>query len=138
MTSRSPTPTGPPTPTSAEARPAAASQPGVPLQLALRGSNLTYAFDGVQKVVLDVSQSKTTPKLTITPCAQNPLDDALLGLSGDFNGFNPRPADFFTYSCDGYYLNVNLQGTHEFKILDPIGPPETRLGAPDASHSVVT
>ncbi len=113
-------------------------QPGVPLQLALRGSNLTYTFSGVQKVVLDVSQSKTAPKLTISPCAQNPLDDALLGLSGDFNGFTPRPADFFTYSCDGYYLNVNLQGTHEFKILDPIGPPKTRLGAPDASHSVVT
>src|SRR4051812_20738776 len=76
-------------------------QPGVPLQLALRGSNLTYTFSGVQKVVLDVSQSKTAPKLTISPCAQNPLDDALLGLSGDFNGFTPRPADFFTYSCDG-------------------------------------
>ena len=113
-------------------------QPGVPLQLALRGSNLTFAFTGVQKVVLDITQSSTTPSLTITPCAQNPLDEALLGLSGDFNGFIPRPADFFLYSCDGYYLNVSLEGTHEFKILDPIGPPETRLGAPDASHSVVT
>ena len=113
-------------------------QSGTPLQLALRGSNLTYTFTGVQKVVLDVSTSRTTPTLTISSCAQNPLDPALLGLSGDFNGFSPRPGDFFQYSCDGYYLNVDLQGTHEFKILDPIGAPKTRLGAPDAAHDVVT
>jgi len=111
---------------------------GVPLQLALRGSNLTFAFDGVQKVVLDISQSSTAPTLAITPCPQNPLGNALLGLSGDFNGFTPRPADYLLYSCDGYYLNINLQGTHEFKILDPLGTPETHLGAADDSHNVVT
>src|SRR3954466_6297503 len=49
-------------------------QTGVPSQLALRGSNLTYTFTGVQKVVLDVSKSRTTPTLTISSCAQNPLD----------------------------------------------------------------
>lgn len=113
-------------------------QPGVPLKLALRGSNLTYTFAGVHKLVLDVSASKTTPTLTISSCAQNPLDPALLALSGDFNGYTPRPADFFQYSCDGYYLNVDLQGTHEFTILDPIGPAKTRLGAPASGNDVVT
>ncbi|MEU4218055.1 glycoside hydrolase family 13 protein [Actinoplanes sp. NPDC026623] len=111
---------------------------GAPLPLALGGSNLTFAFDGVQQVVLDISQSSTTPTLTITRCPQNPLGDALLGLSGDFNGFNPAPADYFLYDCDGYYLNVDLQGLHEFKILDPLGAPETHLGAADSSHDVVT
>ncbi len=110
---------------------------GVPLELALRGANLTYAFGGTQTVVLDVSQSITTPTLTITACPQNPLGDALLGLSGDFNDFSPEAADYFLYSCDGYYLNVDLQGTHEFTILDPIGSPETHLGAADDSGGVV-
>lgn len=113
-------------------------EPGVPLQLALQGANLTYAFDGDQHVVLDISQSSTTPSVTITPCLPNPLGNALLGLSGDFNGFNPRPSDYFLYSCDGYYLNVDLQGTHDFTIIDPIGPPETHLGAADDSHNVVS
>jgi glycosidase len=111
---------------------------GVPLQLALRGSNLTFAFDGVQQITLDISQSSTTPTLTVTPCPRNPLGDALLGLSGDFNGLTPAPADYFLYSCDGYYLNVDLQGPHEFTIGDPIGAPETHLGAADSSHNVVT
>lgn len=113
-------------------------QPGVPLQLALQGANLTYAFDGDQKVVLDISQSSTTPSVTITSCLPNPLGKALLGLSGDFNGFNPRPADYFLYSCDGYYLNVDLQGTYEFTIIDPIGAPGTHLGAADDSHNGVS
>ena len=110
---------------------------GVPLQLALRGSNLTFAFNGVQQVVLDVSVSSTTPTLTITPCPTNPLGDALLGLSGDFNGFQPDADDYFVYDCTGYFLNVDIQGTHEFRILDPLGPPESQLGAADESSNTV-
>ncbi len=110
---------------------------GVPLQLALRGSNLTFAFNGVQQVVLDVSESSTTPTLTITPCPANPLGDALLGLSGDFNGFQPDAEDYFSYDCTGYFLNVDIQGTHAFRIVDPLGPPESRLGATDNSHNTV-
>ncbi|GEK23060.1 glycoside hydrolase family 13 protein [Cellulomonas xylanilytica] len=111
---------------------------GEPLPLALHGSNLTFAFDGTQQVVLDVSTSAQSPTLTITQCPAPPLGDALLALSGSPNGGRPAPADYFVYSCDAYYLNVDLDGTQTFTIADPLGPPAATFGAPDAEHDVVT
>jgi cyclomaltodextrinase / maltogenic alpha-amylase / neopullulanase len=110
---------------------------GVPLQLALRGSNLRFTFSGFHYIVLDVSQSITQPTLTIWQCQETPLGDALLGLSGTFNQWAPPGEHYFLYSCDAYYLNVNIQGTHEFKIGDPIGTPEENFGAADSENNEV-
>jgi len=110
---------------------------GEPLPLQLRGSNLSFAFDGTQKVVLDVSQSVTTPTLTITQCPASPLDDALPALTGTFNQWSPDADDHFIYSCDAYYLNVDIQGSHEFKIADPIGTADSSFGAADSTNNVV-
>ncbi|MEE6295135.1 alpha-amylase family glycosyl hydrolase [Georgenia wangjunii] len=111
---------------------------GEPLPLALQGSNLTFAFEGTQRVVLDVSASATNPTLTITRCPASPLGDALLGLSGTFNDGSPSPAEYFTYSCGAYYLNVDIEGTHDFTIGDPLGTAATRFGAADEGSNVVT
>lgn len=110
--------------------------PGVPLPLALHGSNLTFAFAGTQEVVLDVSTP--TPTLTITQCPAAPLDDALLAMIGSANDGRPAPTDYFVYSCDAYYLNVDLDGTETFTVADPLGPAAATFGAADAEHDVVT
>ncbi|MFS0700392.1 glycoside hydrolase family 13 protein [Cellulomonas sp. 179-A 4D5 NHS] len=111
---------------------------GEPLPLAIHGPNLTFAFDGTQQVVLDVSASAQTPTLTITQCPAPPLEDALLALSGSLNGGRPAPTDYFVYACDAYYLNVDVEGTQEFTITDPLGTGATTFGAPDAENDVVT
>ena len=111
---------------------------GQPFTLHLHGSNLTYAFDGTQHIVIDVSQSSRTPTLTISQCPPNPLDDTPLFLRGSFNDNRPSSDYAFTYSCDAYYLNVNFQGTQEFKITDPDSTPATSFGAPDGAHRDVT
>ncbi|KQR16024.1 glycoside hydrolase family 13 protein [Cellulomonas sp. Leaf334] len=111
---------------------------GEPLPLALQGSNLTFAFDGTQRVVLDVSASAQTPTLTITQCPPPPLGDALLAVSGSLNDGRPAASDYFLYSCDAYYLNVDVTGTQTFTIADPLGTAATTLGAPDSENDVVT
>jgi glycosidase len=109
--------------------------PGEPTTLRLQGPNLTFAFAGTQRVVLDVSASVTQPALTITSCPAPPLGDALLALSGTMNDGEPGPGDYFVRSCDAYFLNVDLEGTHEFVLTDPAGGGATTFGAPDAEHA---
>lgn len=111
--------------------------PGEPLPLALHGSNLTFAFAGTQQVVLDVSESATTPTLTITQCPAAPLGDALPALvrAGETR---PAPSEYFLLACDAYYLNVDLTGEQAFTIADPLGSPATTFGAADAGNAVVT
>jgi len=111
--------------------------PGEPLPLAIGGSNLTAEFSGTQRVVLDVSESSTTPTLTIYACPPPPLGDALLGAIGTFNDGEPAPEDYFLYSCDAYYLNLDAEGSHEFTIADPIDE-STSFGAPAGETAVLT
>ena len=111
---------------------------GQPFTLHLQGSNLTYAFEGTQHIVVDVSQSSETPALTISQCPQNPLEDVPLFLRGSFDGGTPSSDYAFVYSCDAYYLNVDLEGAREFKIADPDTTPATSFGAPDPAHGDVS
>jgi glycosidase len=111
--------------------------PGEPAPLRLQGPNLTFPFAGTQRVVLDVSQSAQNPTLTISPCPVPPLGEALLAVSGTMNDGSPAAADYFLRSCDAYYLNVDLQGTHEFVVTDPVGGGATTFGAPPGADPVV-
>ena len=110
MISRSPTLTGPPTRTSAAERPEARLRPGSHSSLRSAGRQPDVRVRRHPDRRGGRLPVDPTPTLTITACPQNPLGDALLGLSGDFNDFSPEAADYFLYSCDGYYLNVDLQG----------------------------
>jgi len=52
------------------------------------------------------------------PCKPDPLQGEPLYLRGGMNGWGARPEYAFRYSCDGWYLNLELTGRVEFKISD--------------------
>lgn len=87
-----------------------------PLPLVERGAGMTHTFSPHQhKFVVSMSDSTN---LTVTPCPAPPLGDATLFLRGSMNNFGALESYAFQYSCDGYYLNVRLNGKHTFKIAD--------------------
>jgi cyclomaltodextrinase / maltogenic alpha-amylase / neopullulanase len=91
---------------------------GTPMLLALQGSNLTFGFSGVNKMVLSMADSTSTPTLTIYQCPDSPLGDTSLYLQGEMNSWAASNKYRFTYSCDAYYLNVDETGQYSFKIAD--------------------
>ncbi|MFT6984453.1 MAG: cyclomaltodextrinase [Psychromonas sp.] len=86
--------------------------------LALAGGNIDFTFTGMNRVVLDVSESVETPKLTIESCPNNPFPDTTFFLRGGFNDWTASSDEAFTYSCDGFYLNVDETGDYGFKVAD--------------------
>lgn len=107
-----------------------------PLGLALQGSNLTFAFSGVNKLVLDMSQSTETPDLTIYQCPDSPLGDTALYLKGEMNDWSASNQYRFTYSCDAYYLNVDESGEYSFKLADSSWAAASSFGAAEAETSL--
>jgi glycosidase len=58
-------------------------------------------------------------------CKPAPLGDVALYLRGTMTNWT-APDDFaFQYRCDAYYLNVKLEGAHEFKIADEAWTPSS-------------
>ncbi|HEY1394315.1 MAG TPA: hypothetical protein VFV25_13160, partial [Methylibium sp.] len=55
--------------------------------------------------------------------------DATLYLRGTMNNWTALDDYEFQYSCDAYYLNVQLQGPQEFKIADAAWGDATTFGA---------
>lgn len=98
--------------------------------LALKGSNLSFPFKGVNKLVLDVSKSVTEPQLTIYQCPANPLGETALYLRGGMNGWNADPEYAFTYSCDAFYLNLNASGDLGSRWPTPAGASRPALVPP--------
>lgn len=108
------------------------------LTLALQGANLNFTFTGVNKIILDVSKSTTTPTLTIQQCPDSPLGDTAIYLRGDMNSWATSNQYRFTYSCDAYYLNVADTGTFNFKIGDAGWTGKSSFGAASAGSSTLT
>lgn len=88
------------------------------IMLALAGGNLDFTFTGMNRVILDVSESVTTPKITIESCPANPYPATTFFLRGGFNDWAASSDEAFTYSCDGFYLNVDETGDYSFKVAD--------------------
>lgn len=105
---------------------------GEPLTLQVGGGNLFYEFTGTHYAVLDVSSSTTQPQLTISDCPVSPLGGDLVALRGDFNADGARTQDYFLYSCDAYYLNVDIDGLQELTIDVAGEDAMTTYGAPSA------
>jgi glycosidase len=102
---------------------------GAGSRLRLRGPELTRRFDGPTRIVLDMSDSATDPTLHIEPCPQPaPLGELQLFLRGSMNNFAALEDYAFQYHCDAYYLNVRLDGRHEFKVADAAWQPATTFG----------
>ncbi len=111
---------------------------GTPLPLALQGSNLSFTFSGVNKLVLDLSKSVTEPTLTIYQCPDNPLGETALFLRGGMNSWTAVSDYLFTYSCDAFYLNVNETGEYEFKLADSGWSAASSFGSADSASNTLT
>ena len=55
---------------------------------------------------------------TNVTCQAAPLKGQPLFLRGSMNGWTAQDDFEFHWDCNAYYLNVNLQGEHEFKLAD--------------------
>lgn len=87
--------------------------------LTLKGAELQHHFSGVHRFTITMNSSNTHPSLQIESCpAQAPLGDTTLFLRGSMNNWAALDDYAFQYSCDAYYLNVNLPTPHEFRIAD--------------------
>jgi cyclomaltodextrinase len=64
-----------------------------------------------------------------------PLGATTLFLRGTPNNWAALDDYAFQFSCDAYYLNVKLQGRHEFKIADAAWKPASTIAA-DAAGQV--
>jgi len=98
------------------------------LRLLPKGPEIRRRFDGVHR--LTVVMTDTTPTLAIEPCPHPaPHGSTLLFMRGTMNNWAALDAFAFQYSCDAYYLNVKLNGRHEFKIADAAWAPATSFGS---------
>ncbi|GEM45687.1 alpha-amylase family glycosyl hydrolase [Deinococcus cellulosilyticus] len=110
-------------------------QPGTPLPLKLQGSNLTFAFKGLSRIILDVTSGQ--PSLLIADCPRNPFGSTGLYLKGSMNSWNATEEYRFKYVCDAFFLNVGLTGNQEFKVADPGWSAPTTFGGKDGSSSTL-
>ena len=61
-------------------------------------------------------------------CAPRPADPPLLYLRGSMNNWATLEDYAFEWSCDAWYLNVDLVGRHEFKVADERWSPQATFG----------
>ena len=101
-----------------------------PILLELQGRNLNYAFNNHHRISLTMSSSNTTPTLVIADCPPPPLGATTLFLRGAMNNWTAVEDYAFQFRCDGYYLNVALNGRHEFRVADAAWTNSTTIGAP--------
>lgn len=68
-------------------------------------------------------------------CKPDPLDGERLYLRGGMSGWGAVPDYAFTYSCNAWYLNVDLTGRGEFKISDANWRSSNTFGSPATARS---
>lgn len=110
---------------------AAAPGAGPPWRLAAKGKGIEYRFGGNHRLVLNMTSTlpATPPTLGIESCPAAPSGASVLYLRGSMNNWTSSEDFAFRYHCDAYYLNVRLQGRHEFRIADATWNAATTFGA---------
>lgn len=68
-------------------------------------------------------------------CVPQPAGAPTLYMLGGMNGWSAREEYAFTYSCDAYYLNVELTGRAEFKVSDNKWSNSSTYGSPASARS---
>jgi glycosidase len=107
------------------------SDPADSKRLTLKGRDIARRFgDGTQRITLNMSDPKH-PELSIETCPADapPLGATPLFLRGTMNNWAALDDYAFQYSCDAYYLNVDLNGRQEFKIADATWKDAASFGA---------
>ncbi len=105
--------------------------PEQPARLALRGQDIRRSFAAANyRISLTMSDPKH-PVLDIEACPLGPapLGATTLFMRGTMNNWASLDDYAFQYSCDAYYLNVDLKGRQEFKIADARWKDATSYGA---------
>lgn len=106
-------------------------------RLALRGSELQHSFSGLHRFTLTMDPQNQRPELNIESCPTGaPLGPTTLFLRGSMNNWAALDDYAFQYSCDAYYLNVNLPTRHEFKIADAAWQETTSFGSASSTALV--
>lgn len=105
---------------------------GVPEALTARGAEMQQRFDGSYRFTLDPARKR----LRIEACpAPAPFGDTVLFLRGTMNNWGALDDYALRYHCDAYYLNLRLQGRHEFKIADAAWTARTSFGVDKGNHA---
>ena len=106
------------------------SDPAAPQRVALRGREFEQRFAGTHRFTLAMNDPKQ-PTLAIETCPADaaPLGSTTLFLRGTMNNWAALEDYAFQFSCDAYYLNVNLSARHDFKIADAAWKHATSFGA---------
>ncbi|HEU5436597.1 MAG TPA: hypothetical protein VFU95_09290, partial [Telluria sp.] len=68
-------------------------------------------------------------------CVPQPAGTPTLYMLGGMNGWSAREEYAFTYSCDAYYLNVELTGRAEFKVSDNKWSNSSTYGSPATAET---
>ncbi len=102
---------------------------GTRRQLAPRSANLVHTFNGTHRIRVSVPDYI----MTIENCPLPPLSDKTIYLRGTMNNWGALDDFAFKWSCDAYYLNVNLASSQEFKIADAQWGDASTLGMPPKS-----
>lgn len=102
-------------------------------RLVPKGPELQRRFGGVNPGTYRFTVTMadpTTPVLRIDECPANepPLGATALFLRGTPNNWAALDDFQFQFSCDAYYLNVKLEGRHEFKIGDAAWKDASTIG----------
>ena len=111
------------------------ADPTTPDRIALRGREFKHRFAGTYRISLTMHD--TTPaalRIESCPTEGAPLATTSLFLRGSMNNWAALDAYAFQFSCDAYYLNVQLDGQHEFKIADASWQAATSFGAGSAAY----
>ncbi|MGC3998153.1 MAG: glycoside hydrolase family 13 protein [Anaeromyxobacter sp.] len=106
------------------------------LPLVGAGANLSYAFAGEYRFVLDPRASATAPTLRLQVCPAAPLAVPVY-MKGEMNGWAASPEYQFAYSCDAYYVNFSATGTLGFKVADANWSAPTTWGSPTGASNVL-
>lgn len=68
---------------------------------------------------------------TNVTCQAMPLDVPPIYLRGSMNGWTAQEEFEFVWDCDAFYLNVSLQGQHDFKLADAKWQGNSSWSVPD-------
>jgi len=112
------------------------------VQLKPRGPEIRRQFAGTYRFTVTMNEqqqpvlhTETCPPTDAAGVGGPPLGATTLFLRGTPNNWAALDDYAFQFSCDAYYLNVKLQGRHDFKIADASWKPASTIAA-DAAGQV--
>jgi glycosidase len=109
---------------------AAPADPGRVVRKAQGAREFSRRLAGAYRITFDMSELK----LESCPLDAPPLGATTLYLRGTMNNWGALDDYAFQFSCDAYYLNINVTGRHEFKIADAAWKDATNYGAGQGAY----